>query len=156
MSIPFDYKKAFQSKTNRPFADSEEVEQVWGRELGPGVPMWIGRHGWKSRVNNFERVWLWVPRGLWLTNGIMGSGHMGTRVNRQTDMTENITGLQLHWWAVMVSHCSSQTNIVHCDRYQNNLKIFTLNTKTHMLAISSDTNVQRIYLNLKTDHKNLN
>ena len=62
------------------------------------------------QVNKFELVWgmgdwglgdspchvcAWdqgVSYNLWLTNGIMGSGHMRTHpVNRQTDTTENIT-----------------------------------------------------------------
>ena len=57
-----------------------------------------GLHTWRGlgqgrdgpQVNKLEQVHAVGRGGLWLANGIMGSGHMGIPYG-QTDATENIT-----------------------------------------------------------------
>ena len=77
------YNDTFQSKPNRPLADNEQFEQerggggVYGVRGGvsPSEQIWVCPGGVPS--DKFEHVWR-GPCEKWLTNGIMGSDHIGT------------------------------------------------------------------------------
>ena len=50
----------------------------------------------RSKLNNFECQRRGIRGGM-VDRYIMGNGHMGVPVDRQTDMTENNTFPQLRW-----------------------------------------------------------
>ena len=110
------YKKAFECQPPacwQTYTNWKKFEQVQGAPSDQvtkwtclGTMTHVGRLGQGLGGGGgvqWEQVWtFWeIQCDLWLSNGITGSGHMETPpLDRQTDVTENLTFVQLPWSAV--------------------------------------------------------
>ena len=120
MQLP---QKAFQSTAKRPFSINVRatniIQGVEGREPVEGSPKWrsfntLGGGG--------------APCDLWLTNSIMGSGHMGIPApkNRQTWL-KILPSRKLRMWVVIIrppilpSHKTTYCYVTKYDKSCSNV-----------------------------------